>query len=63
MQCFRNFPVGKKFKDKKGESIKIFRRKNFSHSAEYFVEQPCCSVFQKMSGSQNLINKVGGGEY
>ena len=57
-------PVVKKLMDKGGGGgIKIFRRKNFSHSAEYFVEQPCCSVFQKMSGSQNLINKVGGGEY
>ena len=38
-----------------------FPSEKISHSAEYFVGQPCCSVFQKSSGSENFINK--GGEY
>ncbi len=34
-QCFRIFSVAKKFMDKgRGRGIKIFRRKNFLHSAE-----------------------------
>ncbi len=30
MECFRNFPVAKKFMDKRGGGMKSFRRKKFS---------------------------------
>ncbi len=54
MKCFRNFPVAKTFMDKAGGSIKIFRRKNFLHSAEHFVGLTFGAVFQKFSGSEKV---------
>ena len=60
MQCFGYFPVAKTFMDKGGGGIKIFRRKNFLHSAQYFVGLTFGAVFQKFSGSENFTDKRGG---
>ena len=61
MKCFRIFPVAKTFMDKAGGgSIKIFRRKNFVHSAEHFVGLTFGAVFQKFSGSEKVYGKKGG---
>ena len=94
MQCFRNFPVAKKYLDKGGERYHDFPSKIFfsqcrkvsqwnflllyefqvsknvrdkrrgetqyfvekfsSPSAEKFVEEPFCSVFQSFSGSEKV---------
>ena len=55
MKCFRNFPVAKRLWIKRGGgSIKIFRRKNFVHSAEHFVGLTFGAVFQKFSGSEKV---------
>ncbi len=41
-----------------------FPSKNFSLTVpKNFVGQLCCAVFQKFSGSENFMNKGGGGEY
>ena len=37
MQCFRNFPVAKKFMDKRGGTSRVSVEKLFSHSAEKFL--------------------------
>ena len=57
--CFRNFPVAKKFMDKRGGgSIKIFCRKFLSHSAENFRRGIfyCCINF----GYRKSLEKRGG---
>ncbi len=54
VKCFRNFPVAKTFMDKAGGSVKIFRRRNFLHSAEHFVGLIFGAVFQKFSGSEKV---------
>ncbi len=38
---------------KEGGSIKISAEKFLSQSGEYFLGQPFCAVFQKISGSKN----------
>ncbi len=58
---FQKFSGSEKVYGQRGGVSKFSVEKNFSHSAEYFVGQPCCSVFQKLSGSENFINKGGGG--
>ncbi len=56
MKCFRDFPVAKRLWIKRGGgSIKIFRRKNFVHSAEHFVGLTFGAVFQKFSGSEKVF--------
>ncbi len=41
----------------------IFRRKSFvSQCRKNFVEEPFCSVFQKLSGSEK-VHKGGGGAF
>ena len=40
MLCFGKFPVANKFMDKKGGSIKIFRRKFFVSVPKNFVGEP-----------------------
>ena len=38
-----------------GGGVSRFSAENFlSHSAEYFVGQPFCAVFQKFSGSEKV---------
>ena len=60
-QCFRNFPVAKKFVDKRGGVTRFSVKKKFSHSAEYFVGQPYCAVFNKISGSEKVYGQKAGG--
>ena len=50
----RVFPVAKKFMDKRGGLSRFSVEKIFSHSAEYFVGQTFCAVFQKFSGSEKV---------
>ena len=49
MLCFRNFPMAKKFMDKKGGGgLSKFSFENFlSHSTETLVEERFSAVFQK----------------
>ena len=55
MQCFRNFPVAKKFVDKGGGEHRDFLSKIISLTVpKSFVGQPFCAVFQKFSGSEEL---------
>ena len=62
MLCFRKFPVAKKFMDKEGGSIKIFRRKTFCLTVpkgsvgEYFT-------VALISGIEKVWIRGGGGEY
>ena len=40
----------------RGGGASRFSAENFlSHSAEYFVGQPFCAVFQKFSGSEKVF--------
>ena len=54
MLCFRSFPVTKTVWIRgEGESIKTIRRQIFGLTvAKVFVGEPCCAVFQKLSGSE-----------
>ncbi len=62
MQCFRNFPVAKKFMDKGGGEHQDFLSKIISLTVpKSFVGQPFCAVFQKFSGSKKFIVRGGGG--
>ena len=61
MQCFRSFPVAKKFVDKRGGVTRFSVKKKFSHSAEYFVGQPYCALFNKISGSEKVYGQKAGG--
>ncbi len=77
MQCFRNFPVAKKFMDKRGGKHQDFPSKNVRDKRggkhdislknfrlpvpKKFVEEPFCSVFQKFSGSEKFTDKRGRG--
>ncbi len=50
---FHQFQVSKNVRDKRNGEASRFSVENFlSHSAEYFVGQPFCAVFQKYSGSE-----------
>ena len=64
--CFINFRYRKMLGIKQGRGDagreSRFSADNFlSHSGEFFVAQPLCAVFQKLSVSENFINKGGGG--
>ncbi len=64
MQCFRNFPVAKKFVDKRGgEFSRSSVEKFFSHGAEKFrrgiLYYFTSFRYRKMLG----IKERGGGEY
>ncbi len=62
MQCFRNFPVAKKFMDKGGGEHHDFLSKIISLTVpKNFVGQPFCAVFQKFSGSEKNYGEKGGG--
>ena len=55
VQCFRNFPVAKKFMDKRGGGLPRFSvEKILSPSAEFSIGQPFCAVFQKFFGSEKV---------
>ncbi len=58
MQFFRNFPVAKKFMDKRlggGGEYQDFPSKIFPLSLpKSFVRQPFCAVFQIFCGSEKV---------
>ena len=61
MQCFRKFPVAKKFMDKGGGEHQDFQSKFISLTVpKIFVGQPFCAVFQKFSGSEKVYGEKGG---
>ncbi len=52
---FHYFQVSKNVKDKRKWGASRFSAEKFlSHSAEYFVGQTFCAVFQKFSGSEKV---------
>ena len=52
-QCFRNFPVPKKFLDERGGEYQDFPSKNISLTvSKNFLGQPFCAMFQEFSGSE-----------
>ena len=58
MQCFRKFPVAKKFMDKRGtgqggRSITIFRRKFFVSVPKNFAGEPFCAI-SEFSASEKV---------
>ncbi len=59
LRCIRNFPVAKKFMDKRGGEPKKF----LSHSAEYFAGQSFCAVFQKFPVAKKFMDKRKGGSF
>ncbi len=50
-----------KERERGGGKYQDFPSKNFSLTVpKNFVGQLCCAVFQKLCGSENFMNKVGG---
>ena len=63
MLCFRKFPVAKKFLDKGGGSIKIYRRKPFvSQCRKISYGRPSVLCFRKFPVAKKFMDK-GWGEY
>ena len=60
MQCFRNFPVAKKFMDKWGGGIKFFRRKIFLSQCRK-TSQGNPLLFHSFQVSKNVRDKRKGG--
>ena len=60
MLCFRKIPVAKKFMDKSGGSIKIFRRIFLSRSAEK-CRRGTLQFFINFGYQKSLDERVGGG--
>ena len=55
MMCFRNFPVRKRFLDRKGGEYQKFPSNFFCLTVpKGFVGEPFCPVFQKVSGSEKF---------
>ena len=55
MLCFRKFLVGKKFKDKREGEVSRFPSKFFFLTVpKHIIEEPFCSEFQKVSGSEKV---------
>ncbi len=62
MQCFRNFPVAKKFLDKGGD-IKTFRRKfSFPHCQKISYGNHFVQCFRIFPVAKKFMDK-GGGQY
>ena len=59
MQCFRNFPVAKKFTDKGGGVINILRRKNFLSQCRK-IFQGNLLLLHFFQVSKNVRDKRGG---
>ena len=64
MLCFRKHLVAKKCKDKKrGVKSQFFVEIFFLTVPKYFVEEPFCAVFQKISGGEKVYGEEQGGEH
>ena len=60
MQCFRNFPVAKKFTDKGGGVIKTLRRKFFlSHCRKISYGNHFVQCFRNFPVAKNFMDKGG----
>ena len=59
--CFRKFPVTKKFMDKRGGVSRLSVENSLCHSAEKNHREPFCAVIQKISDSEKVYGKEGGG--
>ena len=64
MLCFIKFPVAKKFMEKRGwgRASRFSFENSLSHSAEKNHREPFCAVIQKISDSEKVYGKEGGGE-
>ena len=61
MQCFRNFPVAKKFFDKGGD-VKTFRRKfSFPHCRKFSYGNHFVQCFINFPVAKKFTDKRGGG--
>ncbi len=61
MQCFRNFPVAKKFFDKGGD-VKTFRRKfSFPHCRKFSYGNHFVQCFINFPVAKKFTDKKGGG--
>ena len=57
---FRKFLIANRFMDKKGEGGEFPSKMFCLTVAKHFVEEPFCAGFQKISDSENLIDKRRG---
>ena len=58
---FRKNSVAKKFMDKRGGVSRPSVENSLSHSAEESHREPLCAAFQKISDSEKVYGKEGGG--
>ena len=60
MWCFKKIPAAKKIMDYKGGYQDLPSKGFVSQSAESFVAEKFCAVFQKISGSEKLYGLESG---
>ena len=62
MLCLRKFPVAKDSMDKRRGGSQDFPSEKFCFTMpNFFVGEPFCAVFPKISGSQKDYGREGGG--